>query len=298
MADGAGSDDRSQSDGRVFGFEWLRFPALDDETKTTLWPDRHPYAELEALRAEEPSIFSREYQNDPRDDAASMFPFELTSRALDDGLTFVPTYRKAADEVIVLGADLAISEAAAADFTVVIVVAYDRATGRRRVLYACRRKGLGLNQQLDLYAELCVRYNVELGVVEQNVFAAWLLEALQARPETRGRFLGENTGQEKTDFRLGVPGLKMAFLEGRWTMPSGDAESYRFAQQWRAELSAFGWKDGKLEGLGEHDDAVIATWYVERAIRAVERVLESAEETLYMQDVFPDWKPVRIGDLD
>jgi hypothetical protein len=295
--DRVGGDDRSASDGQIFGFEWFLFPALDDETRTALWPDRHPVPELEALRAEEPSNFSREYQNDPRDDAASMFPFELTSRALDDGLTFLPTYCKGAGEVVVLGADLAISEAAAADFTSVVVVAYDRATGRRRVLYADRLKGLGLNQQLDHFAELCVRYNVEIGVVEQNGFAAWLLEAFQARPETRGRFLGENTGQEKTDFRLGVPGLKMAFLEGRWTMPSGDAESFKFAQQWRAELAAFGWKDGRLEGLGEHDDTVIATWYVERAIRAYERVLDQIQqdELIYIEDVIPGWKPARIN---
>ena len=270
IEDRAPGDDGSTSDNRVFGFEWFRFAALDEDTQTTLWPERHPYAELEPLRREEPSVFSREYQNDPRDDSASMFPYELTRLALDDSLTFVPTYRKAAGEIIVLGADLAISEAAGADFTAVLVVAYEPTTGHRRVLHAVRRKGLSLTEQIDLFADLCVRYNVELGVVEQNGFAAWLLEALRDRPETRGRFLGENTGQEKTDFRVGVPGLKMAFLERRWTMPSGDPESHTFAGWWQAELSAFGWNDGRLEGLGEHDDIVMATWYVERAIRVAD----------------------------
>lgn len=296
-ADPASSTNRPTSDGRIFGFEWFRFPALDDEAMTTLWPDRYPYAQLEALRQEEPTIFSREYQNDPRDDHASMFPSELTGLALDDSLTFLPTYERAAGEVVLLGADPAISEAAGADFMVVMVVAYVRATGQRRVLYSFRGKGLGLDQQVDLLAELCDRYNVDLGVVEQNSFAAWLLEELRARPETRGRFLGENTGQEKTDFRVGVPGLKMAFLERRWTMPTGDVESHRFAQQWQAEFSAFGWKDGKLEGLGEHDDTVIATWYVERAIRIYERWMnEPKDESGDREDLGIEW--VRIGDYD
>ena len=32
-------------------------------------------------------------------------------------------------------------------------------------------------------------------------------------------------------------------------------------------MSAFGWTDGKLRGLGEHDDTVMAAWFVELAIR-------------------------------
>ena len=289
--------DRPVPDGRVFGLEWFRCQALDEETTTTLWPERHPYAELEALRQEEPTSFSREYQNDPRDDSASMFPYQLTGFALDDSLTFLPTYDKAAGEVVLLGVDPAIAESAGADSTAIVVIAYNRVTAQRRVLYATRRKGLALNQQVDLLAELCGRYKVDLGVVEQNTFAGWLLDELRARPATRGRFLGQNTGQEKTDFRVGVPGLKMAFLERRWTMPTGDVESHRFALQWQAEFSAFGWNDGKLEGLGEHDDTVIATWYVERAIRVYELWMsQPREEIVYMEDIFPDWKPVKIGD--
>ena len=148
----------------------------------------------------------------------------LKSRSITP-LTFAPTYRRGGAELVLLGADLAISEAAGADFTAVLVVAYNLATGERRVLYACRRKGLSLKDQLDLFADLAVRYVVDVGVVEQNGFAGWLLEALRDRPETRGRFVGQNTGQEKTDFRVGVPGLKIALLEQRWTMPSGDEES-------------------------------------------------------------------------
>lgn len=279
------------------GFVWRRYAALNASGERALWPGRHSAEELAEIREFNPTIFSREYQNRPRDDASSMFPRDLTQLALDDTITFLPTYHRRPGELVLLGADLAISEAAAADFTAVVVIAYELATGRRRVLYACRRKGLGLNGQLDLFADLCLRYDVDLGIVEQNGFAAWLLEALRDRPETRGRFLGENTGQEKTDFRVGVPGLKMAFLEHRWVMPTGDPESLRFARIWQAELSSFGWKNGRLEGLGEHDDTVMATWYVERAIRYAERVLRQSEEEelVYIEDLIPDWEPVKIG---
>jgi hypothetical protein len=241
------------------------------------------------LREAEPTIFSREYQNDPRDDAASIFPYELTQHALDagTGLTFLPAYRKAAGEVVVLGVDLAVSEAARADFTVAIVAAFELATGRRRVLTAVRAKGLALDRQVTLLHDLCVDYRVDLAIVEQNGFQRWVLDALRAWPELRERVFGHTTGQAKNDLEGGIPGLKLALLADQWVMPCGDAESRLFARTWQAELSAFGWKDGRLEGLGEKDDTVMATWFVERAIRLAKELIASVptDEIVYGEDL-------------
>jgi hypothetical protein len=33
-----------------------------------------------------------------------------------------------------------------------------------------------------------------------------------------------------------------------------------------SELEAFGWVDGKLEGVGEHDDTVMALWHLKWGI--------------------------------
>ncbi len=33
-----------------------------------------------------------------------------------------------------------------------------------------------------------------------------------------------------------------------------------------AEFEAFGWNDGKLEGVGEHDDTVMCFWHLNWAI--------------------------------
>jgi hypothetical protein len=61
-------------DHTALGFHWGLYRALDEATGEALWPEIHSAAELLALRKADPLMFSREYQNDPRDDAASMFP--------------------------------------------------------------------------------------------------------------------------------------------------------------------------------------------------------------------------------
>jgi len=287
-ATGAAAGDRTAPSSALFGFEWRRYRALDPETETALWPARHPAAELTALRDFEPAIFSREYENEPRDDPASTFPYELTQRALDAGadLTFLPAYARRNNEIVVLGADFAISEAAGADYTVVIVAAFELETGHRRVLTAVRAKGLDLAAQIDLLGGLCRAYAVDVGIVEQNGFQRWLVDHLRKRPETSMIF-GHTTGQEKTSITDGVPILKLALLHELWVMPSGDAEARAFARIWQAELSAFGYTDGKLRSLGEHDDSVIASWFVELAIR-----LASSPPPPE-----PTWEPVWLEDL-
>jgi hypothetical protein len=294
----------------VLGFEWCKYRALDPETETALWPARHPVAELKALRDFDPTNFSREYQNEPRDDAASIFPYELTGRALEAGreLTFVPAYAKERGELIVLGADFAVSEAAAADFSVVIVAAVNVTTGRRRVLTAERRKGLDLGAQIALLVELCRRYRVDVGIVEQNNFQRWLLDELRNWPDVREKIHGHTTGREKSDAIEGVLGLKLKLRANLWVVPSGDDESRRFARVWQAEMSAFGWTDGRLAGLGDHDDTVMATWFVELAIRYALDLLAAAptEEIVTLEDlgipryrISPDLDAAdRIGRID
>ena len=61
-------------------------------------------------------------------------------------------------------------------------------------------------------------------------------------------------------------------------MPSGDALSRRFARAWQDELAAFGWRDGRPEGVGDHDDVVIASWFVELAVRRVDELVAMIDE--------------------
>jgi len=63
----------------------------------------------------------------------------------------------------------------------------------------------------------------------------------------------------------------------------------------QTELSAYGYHNGRLAGVGEHDDTVIAAWLAERAIAWVEELLRhiDAEEMVTMEDL--GIERVRIG---
>jgi hypothetical protein len=268
-------------------FVFKRYKAIDWDTGEVLWEARHNRADLEGRRAQDALLFSREWQNDPRDDASSLFPYPLTGRALDKTMTFLPVYRAGPQEFVLLGHDLAVSGEVGADYTVIFVVLYSRVSGTRRLLWGLREQGMTLDDQLTSLRSACSRYNVAMGVVEENGFQRWLFTEAQKWPETRGRLVGHRTGREKSNLTDGVPGLRLALDAGLWIFPAGDEESLALASAWQSEMSAFGWKDGKLQGSGEHDDLVMATWFVERAVRIVEEWIAATpptEETVYGED--------------
>jgi hypothetical protein len=279
------------------GFRAETYRALDEATGDTLWPERFPAADLLALRDTDPLMFSREYQNEPRDDGASLFPFALTQRAIDAGASLVlgSGHPRGDGEVVVMGIDVARSAAARADFTVVMVVAWSLATGARRVLDIRREKGLDFDAQVELICDLMVRHRVTAGFVEDNGLQQWLVDALARRPETRERVLGHHTGTNKGRLQDGIPRLVLAFKAGGWIVPSGDAVSLRMARQLQTELGAFGYHDGRYAGVGEHDDMVIAAWLVECVILWMEELThqDPIEELVTMEDL--GIEPVRIG---
>jgi hypothetical protein len=274
--------------GAAHGFAWHRYRALDEAAGTTLW-HRHPFEELARIQIADRLAFSREYQNDPRDDASSMFPRELTEHALAAGadLTFVPRYRNPPGGVVVLGLDPAVAEGATADYTVAVVAAVDPATMRRRVLTIRRHRGLALDAQVALVRELCSSYDVTLGIVEDNGFQAWLLQALRRHPETASKVFGHTTGMERSSLAEGIPSLKLALQAGLWVVPCGDAESAALALEWQEELAGFGWRDGRLASAGAHDDLVLATWLLERGVRFATELIAGAprEEIVTGEDV-------------
>ncbi len=279
------------------GFRFETFRALDEETDESLWPERFPPDTLHAIRDADPVSFSREYQNDPRDDASSLFPFDLTQRALVAGADLIlGTGHPAGDrEVVVLGIDPARSAAAGADFTAMIVVAYDVDTGTRRVLDMRREKGLEFDAQIELIRDLVVQHRVSVAKVEDNGMQQWLIDALMRLPQTREVISGHKTfSSNKADLQDGIPRLSRAFHGGRWIIPSGDVPSLRLARRFQAELGAYGFLNGRYAGVGEHDDTVMAAWLVERAILHVEWFLANQEpEYITIKDL--GIEPVIIG---
>jgi hypothetical protein len=206
-------------------------------------------------------------------------------------------YQKPAHELVVLGVDVGFSGRAGADYTVAMVMTVDRNTRQRRLIAARRHRGLDLQEQIELFLDLAIRYDVNVAFIEDNGAQRWLVRELQKRPGGHV-FYGHTTDRTRSRFDAdGIPILAYALLHGRWVVPSGDEESREFARIWQAELGAFGWRNGRIEGVGEHDDTVIASWLAELAARMVDRFLDESQgpEIFFMEDLFPGWKPVKIG---
>jgi hypothetical protein len=78
----------------------------------------------------------------------------------------------------------------------------------------------------------------------------------------------------------GVPALRMLFENGKIKIPWAP-ETRDIVQEWVTELQAFGWAEGKLQGVGAHDDTVIAQWICDHAIQVAGALnLGSEDETI------------------
>ena len=157
-------------------FRFVKYRAVNWENDRALWPRRHDINDLRQRRALDPILFAKEFQNDPRDDASSLFPFSLTQPAIDKGkgLGFAASYHKDVGELVVLSADMALSESTGADYCVVNIARVNMATQQRTLLYALRERGWGFQQQVDVLRQACVRYDVDFGVIENNSFQRWV----------------------------------------------------------------------------------------------------------------------------
>ena len=66
----------------------------------------------------------------------------------------------------------------------------------------------------------------------------------------------------------GVPGLRIVLENHKLIIPKGDEYSRATTTIWESEASQFGFVDGKLQGIGVHDDTVMAWWFAEEAAKA------------------------------
>jgi hypothetical protein len=72
-----------------------------------------------------------------------------------------------------------------------------------------------------------------------------------------------HAASNKTNLSAGVPGLLIALENGRWKFPYKVGSYHREEMDvFLSEAESFGWVDGKLQGVGEHDDTVMTWWHL------------------------------------
>lgn len=225
-----------------------------------------------------PMIYDREILTQPRSQESTLFPMELFVPMLRPGMSQMPHYRKeglaAKHQVVVSGWDLAWSEKVGGDRLVRTTAVLDRRTNKRRLLNIRRYpEGLRYTEQIAAIESAWRQFQDDLVVVESD--AAQVIWAQELEESTPVPVVRHTAGGQKTDLTNGVPGLLIDFDLQRWEFPFMP-ESYQIEEmeQLLNEFGAFGWKDGKLEGVGAHDDMVMSFWHCAHGLKLMSSMID------------------------
>jgi hypothetical protein len=268
-------------------YTFRRYPALLPNGKP-LWSDRYNLDLLKAKQKEIGTIrFAREFECQPVSDAMSLFPGYLfegdPTEQFMVKLGMPLSFWKQLGIQIYMGVDFALSSSVSADYFIAWVMGKDR-FGNRWVVDVFREKGLPYHRQLSVINTLARRYQPGLIFLEANQMQRIFGDELIRKTDLPiHKFV--TTAQEKNSLEKGVPGLRTLLENHKIRIPRGDAKSVELMNVWKQEMQAFTWVDGKLQGLGAHDDTVMAFWICNQAINqgAFEFTFGS-EEDLALQE--------------
>lgn len=271
-------------------FHVVKHPAVD-EVGAPLWPERYDRERLDFKRKLLGSAlrWSREYLCQPISDEASLFPSWLFDtpgikqpyRMGMDGDYWVNT--RGFD--VAMGVDLAMSASAGADYFVIFVMAIDPKTKDRYIVDIIRRKGLGYQAQVDLIVSTAKIYRAGMVFVEANQYqrvitdmvirtsdcpikAFYTSGTVRKSVTTQRRGMTQHYIANKNALDQGVPALRMLFENSKIRIPWHPDTRDR-VKTWIGEMQAFGWAEGKLQGVGAHDDTVLALWFCDKAIEVM-----------------------------
>jgi len=252
-----------------------------------LWPARYNEERLARRKRIVGSIrWAREYMCQPITDDASLFPswlFDADGIKQDYPLGVDAKLWHRQGMTVCMGVDLALSASAGADFFVCFIMAVD-GNGTRYVVDIFRAKGLGYQQQVDTIVSLSKKYDCDLVFVEANQYQRVISDMVirtsdapikafyttgrggsrQASNQRRG--MAGAYSSNKNNLDRGVPALRLLLENKKMRIPWAHATRER-VQQWIGEMQQFGWAEGKMQGVGAHDDTVMALWMADSALQ-------------------------------
>lgn len=252
-------------------YAFRQYPAIIKKgtKQRALFPWRWPLAALLRKKLEIGSVaFAREILCQPITDDISIFPSHLFPPLYDETLCLRPSRAKIREMglSVFAGVDIALSASVGADFFVIFVIGVD-SQGNHVLLDIIRRKGLAFHKQLTLIEWACQRYLVDLCHIESNqAQRVWPDEMKRQTDAPVKEF--HTLAQNKYPLDKGIPGLRILLENLKVIIPRGDEYSVEQTDIWQEECQAFGFVDGKLEGVGAHDDTVMGWWMCAEARRA------------------------------
>jgi len=283
-----------------------QLPIRAINTRTSLWPERWPAIALQTCidaveasppdersmvkfnlpchtcteasrclnaKAKElgPLLYDREILTTPRSSESTLFPRELFTPMLNRSLSFQRSYWKPEGQehriAVAQAWDLAWSERIGGDYLVNMTAAVDTTTGKSQLLQIERWQRKTFDEQCRLIEMKWRQYRADLVVVEGD--AAQKVWSQHLASSTNVPVLPHTAG-DKRNLATGVPSLLIRFQNKKWEFPAAPGG-------WQAEemdnmlveFESFGWEDGKLQGVGEHDDTVMCFWHLDWAINSM-----------------------------
>lgn len=230
---------------------------------SVLWPTRYSKDQLEAKKREIGAIrFSREFLCSPISDEASLFPRALIEGCFEPEWSMPHEY-KLNDLVVYTGVDLAMSTSVGADYTVITTIGVDK-HGNRWLLDIRWLHGRNFTDQCNEIMQVYKAYRSVRILIEENQMQRVFVDVLRRHSDLP--VSGFTTGATKNSLEKGVPMLRVLFENKKFKLPRKTERDRQLVDRLCDELSVFSWIDGKLQGVGGHDDAVMSLWLTNQAI--------------------------------
>ena len=251
----------------------IRPPALLEDD-TPRWPE---YWSMERLEQEKYTMGSRafesEYLLNPLDPESAVIPYSVLNDCLDKGASMglAPEGWET-----IMGVDLAVGMDTRNDETSYTVVAFNRETGMRHILYNWTGKiqaqgNAWLEAQILTLRQLSKRFRPFKIIVESNGYQRLVVHAAQQLENVPVE--GHNTGREKHKVDTGIPGIAVRMEQGKYIIPWNKDAKENSKPGMRKLVDGLSrliyGKNGRLEG--HTPDSVMSLWMCELAIQEMER---------------------------
>lgn len=226
-----------------------------------------------------PLLYDREIMTEPRTSESSLFPHELWTPMkfkFPCVRHWQPPFSMEHEYKIAQAWDIAWSEKTGGDYLVCITASVHLPTGRRRLLDIERWQRLSFDSQIELIEMKWRQFGSDMVVIESD--AAQSIWAQRTAKTTPVPVVRHSAGG-KTDLAMGVPSILIQLSNRKWEIPWVPG-SYHHDEvsNMLDEFAAFGWNDGRLEGIGEHDDTVMCFWHASWAIDRLTRFVGGGTE--------------------
>ena len=229
-----------------------KYPCFDSMNEP-LWPERWDAEALEQRKSEIGSLkFTREYLCIPVSTGTALFGQDHILKAKNRDYILKLGHRKDKGYKYYVGVDPAISTDG--DYNVIMVLEVDDEKNKT-IVHVDRAKNVQFRENVEKLVLIGKIFEPEVVLYETNTFAKAFTQELRSISDLNVRDF-DTTRRKKQEIILN---LQMNFENNKIRLPYGDNNSRRLTSALIEELSMFSiTESGKFEGVGAHDDLVMA----------------------------------------